>query len=155
MKPGTFTQLYIQFVFSPKNKSALLIQPFRTRIFEYMGGIVSNLGHKSIIINGTTDHVHLFIGLNPKISISDTVHEIKRGSSLFINENKLLNCKFEWQNGYGAFSYSRSHIDTLYNYIKNQEAHHQKRTFREEYLDLLKKYDIEFDDQYLFEFFDD
>ena len=155
MKAGTFTQLYIQFVFSPKNRSALLIQPFRQRIFEYMGGIVSHLGHKLIIINGTTDHVHLFIGLNPKLSISDTVHEIKRGSSLFINENKLLPCKFEWQNGYGAFSYSRSHIDTLYNYIKNQEAHHQKRTFREEYLDLLKTYDIEFDDQYLFEFFDD
>ena len=154
MKPGTFTQIYIQVIFSPKFKEALL-QPFiRPRIFEYMSGIVTNLGHKSIIINGMADHVHLFIGLNPNLSISDTVKEIKRSSALFINEQKIFPGKFQWQNGYGGFSYSQSHIEKLYNYILKQQEHHRKKTFREEYMDFLGKYQIEFQDQYLFDFFE-
>ncbi len=120
-----------------------------------MSGIVTNLGHKSIIINGMPDHVHLFLGLNPKIAISDTVKEIKRASSLFINEHRLSNGKFQWQNGYGGFSYSRSQVEKVYNYILNQESHHQITTFRQEYLNILKKHEIEFDENYLFEFFDD
>lgn len=154
MKPGTFTQIYIQLVFSPKHRDRLLIQQIRPRIFEYLSGITTNLGHKSIIINGVTDHVHLFLGLNPKISVSETVKELKRSSSIFINEQRFFPGKFEWQVGYGGFSYGRSQIGNVYEYIKNQEKHHQKRTFREEYMEFLKKYEIDFEEQYLFEFFE-
>lgn len=153
MKPGTFTQIYVQLVFSPKHRDRLLLEPIRPRIFEYLSGISTNLGHKSIIINGVIDHVHLFIGLNPKISVSESVKELKRSSSIFINEQRFFQGKFEWQEGYGGFSYGRSQIENVYEYIKNQEKHHQKRTFREEYLDFLNKYEIEFENQYLFEFF--
>jgi putative transposase len=154
MKPGVYTQFYIQLVFSPKHRDRLLVEKIRLRIFEYMSGIVTNLGHKSIIINGVSDHVHLFFGLNPKISISDTVKEIKRSSSIFINEHNLLPGKFEWQEGYAGFSYSRSQVEKVYNYIKNQELHHKKQTFKEEYIAFLTKSEIEFEEQYLFEFFD-
>ena len=118
MKPGTFTQIYIQLVFSPKHRDCLLVERIRPRIFEYLSGITTNLGHKSIIINGVLDHVHLFIGLNPKISISETVKELKRSSSIFIREQKLLLGKFEWQEGYGGFSYGRSQIESVFEYIK-------------------------------------
>lgn len=153
MKPGTFTQIYIQLVFSPKHRDRLLVEQIRPRIFEYLSGITTNLGHKSIIINGVTDHVHLFLGLNPKISVSETVKEMKRSSSIFINNHSFSPGKFEWQEGYGGFSYGKSQVEKVYEYIKNQEKHHKKRTFREEYLDFLNKYEIEFKEQYLFEFF--
>ena len=154
MKPGTFTQIYIQLVFSPKHMDRLLIEQYRPRIFEYLSGIITNLGHKSIIINGVSDHVHLFLGLNPKISISETVKELKRSSGIFINEQRFFHGKFEWQEGYGGFSYGKSQIENVFNYIKNQENHHKKRSFKEEYLEFLRKYEIEFEEQYLFEFFD-
>jgi len=154
MKPGTFTQLYIQLVFSPKNRERLLVEKIRPRIFEYMSGIITNLGHKSIIINGVADHVHLFLGLNPKISISETVKEVKRSSTIFITNQKFFPGKFEWQEGYGGFSYGRSQIERVYEYIKNQERHHQKQTFKMEYMEFLNKYEIDFEEQYLFEFFE-
>ena len=154
MKPGTFTQLYIQLVFSPKHRERLLVEKIRPRIFEYISGIITNLGHKSIIINGVADHVHLFLGLNPKISVSETVKEVKRSSSLFINSEKFFRERFEWQEGYGGFSYGRSQIERVYDYIKNQEKHHQKQSFKMEYMEFLKKYEIEFEEQYLFEFFE-
>lgn len=153
MKPGTFTQIYIQLVFSPKHRDCLLVEKIRPRVFEYLSGITTNLGHKSIIINGVSDHVHLFLGLNPKIAISETVKELKRSSSLFINQQRFFAGKFEWQEGYGGFSYGKSQIEDVYNYIKNQENHHKKRTFKEEYLGFLHKYEIEFEEQYLFQFF--
>jgi putative transposase len=154
MKPGTFTQIYIQLVFSPKHRDRLLLEQLRPRIFEYLSRIATNIGHKSIIINGVSDHVHLFLGINPNISVSETVKELKRSSSIFINEQRFFPGKFEWQEGYGGFSYGRSQMENVYEYIKNQEKHHQKRTFREEYLEFLKKYEIEFEEQYLFEFFE-
>lgn len=154
MKPGTFTQIYIQLVFSPKHRDRLLLAQIRPRIFEYFSGITTILGHKSIIVNGVSDHVHLFLGLNPKITVSETVKELKRSSSIFINEQRFFPGKFEWQEGYGGFSYGRSQIESVYEYIRNQEKHHQKRTFREEYLEFLKKYEIEFEEQYLFDFFE-
>jgi len=154
MKPGTFTQIYIQLVFSPKHRQSLLTQTIRPRVFEYMSGAIRNLGHKSIIVNGQADHVHLFLGLNTKMAVSETVKELKRASSTFINEQHLTPGKFEWQNGYGAFSYGRSQIEQVYDYILHQDQHHKKKTFREEYLDFLKKYEVEFEEQYLFEFFD-
>ena len=154
MKPGSFTQIYIQLVFSPKHRECLLIEKIRPRIFEYLSGITTNLGHKSIIINGLADHVHIFLGLNPKLSVSETVKELKRSSSLLINEKKIIQGKFEWQEGYGGFSYGQSQIEKVYNYIKDQEMHHQKKTFKEEYMEFLNKYEIKYEDQYLFEFFD-
>jgi len=154
MKPGTFTQFYIQLVFSPKHRERLLVEKIRPRIFEYMSGILTNIGHKSIIINGVADHVHLFLGLNPKISVSETVKEVKRSSTIFINNQKFFPGKFEWQEGYGGFSYGRSQIERVYDYIKNQEKHHQKQSFKMEYMEFLKKNEIEFEKQYLFEFFE-
>jgi putative transposase len=130
MKPGTFTQIYIQLIFSPLYREALLHPPIRPEIFSYMSGIVTHLGHKSIIINGMADHVHLFI-----------------------NQQKFFPGKFQWQSGYGGFSYSQSHIERVYQYILNQQEHHKKKSFREEYMGFLKKYNIEFENQYLFEFF--
>ncbi|MBI5008555.1 MAG: IS200/IS605 family transposase [Bacteroidia bacterium] len=155
MKPGTFTQMYVQLVFAVKNRDALLKEDFRNRAFEYMSGIVTNLKHKSLIINGTSNHVHILFGLNPSVSVSDTVHDIKRSSSLFINNEKLCPYRFSWQEGYGGFTYSRSQLADVYNYIENQESHHIKRTFREEYIDILSKNEIEFDQQFLFEFWED
>jgi putative transposase len=119
-----------------------------------MSGIITDLGHKSIIVNGVADHVHLFIGWNPSISISDTVHDIKRGSSLFINNKKLCCGKFSWQEGYGGFSYGKSKIEDVYNYILNQESHHKKVTFRDEYIRFLKRFEIDFDERFLFDFLD-
>ncbi|MCK9641167.1 MAG: IS200/IS605 family transposase [Prolixibacteraceae bacterium] len=154
MKPGTFTQIYIQLVFSPKHREYLLTEKIRPRILEYMSGIATNLGHKPIIINGVDDHVHIFLGHNPKMSVSDTVKELKRSSSILINEKRLVVGKFEWQEGYGGFSYGHSQIGNVFNYIKDQETHHQKRTFKDEYIEFLNKFEIKFEDQYLFEFFD-
>jgi REP element-mobilizing transposase RayT len=155
MKPGTFTQMYVQLVFAVKNRDTVLTKDIRKRVFEYMSGIITNLKHKSIIVNGTSNHVHILFGLNPSISVSDTVHDIKRSSSLFINNEKLCPGRFSWQEGYGGFTYSRSQIADVYNYIENQESHHNKRTFREEYIDILTKNEIEFDQQFLFDFWDD
>ena len=154
MKPGVFTQLYIQLVFSPKYHEALLHKQQREKLWPYIGQTMVNLGHKPIIINGMPDHVHIFMGLNPKMAISDLVRDLKRSSSLFINEQKWFPGTFAWQDGYGAFSYGRSQIDDVYQYIQNQETHHQKRSFKEEYTGLLKRFEVEFDEMYLFDFFE-
>jgi REP element-mobilizing transposase RayT len=135
-------------------RESLLKEQFRPLVFKYMSGIITNLGHKSIIVNGVSDHVHIFLGLNPNISISETAKEIKRVSSKFINEEHFFADRFQWQNGYGGFSYSHSQIDNVYNYILNQVRHHAQRSFRDEYLDFLNRNDIPFEEQYLFEFFE-
>ena len=155
MKPGSYTQLYVQLVFAVKFREALLKKSIRNQVFEYMAGICTNLKHKALIINGVEDHVHILIGLNPAVSISDTVHDIKRGSSLFINNEGIVPGYFNWQNGFGAFSYSKSHLDNVYKYIENQEKHHSKELFRTEYLSMIEKSDIEYDERFLFDFFDD
>ena len=155
MKPGAFTKMYVQLVFAVQKRENILFKSIRPRIFEYISGIVRDQKHKSIIVNGTLDHIHILYGLNPSVSVSDTVHDIKRGSSLFINNNKLVPMKFSWQEGYGGFTYSRSQIENVYRYIENQEAHHTKIPFREEYLTLLKENEIEYDSSFLFEFYDD
>jgi len=154
MKPGTFTQMYIHLVFAVQNRDNILTKNIRPAIIEYISGIVRDLKHKSIIVNGVQDHVHILLGLNPSKSISDTVHDIKRGSSLFINSKRLVHGRFSWQEGYGAFTYSRSQIEDVYNYILNQEIHHRKKSFREEYLSILDKYDVDYDPRYLFEFYE-
>ncbi len=155
MKPGVFTQLYVHLIFSPKHRECLLVKEIRGEIFSYISGILTNRGHKSIIINGMPDHVHILFGLNPDDKISDLVGCIKKDSSFFINEKKWFRLNFHWQDGYGAFSYSRSQLDRVYKYVGNQEQHHKKRTFKEEYTELLKKFVIDYDEKYLFEFFDD
>ena len=154
MKPGVFTQFYTQLIFSPLHRESLLNAEIRPQVFKYMSSCITHLKHKSIIINGVEDHVHLFFGLNPDVSVSETVKEVKRVSSIFINESHFFRGKFQWQAGYGGFSYSHSQIGQVYNYIYNQESHHHKKTFRMEYLDYLNKFEIKFEDQYLFNFFD-
>jgi putative transposase len=154
MKPGTFTQLYVQIVFAVKNRDACLEPNIRKRIFQYMGGIINEMNHKTIIINGVSNHVHIFFGLNPSKSISDTVHDIKRSTTIFINHERLCSHKFLWQEGYGAFTYSHSQIQNVYKYIEAQEEHHKKTTFKEEYMQFLKKYEVQFDDRFLFDFFE-
>jgi len=154
MKPGTFTQLYEQLVFAVRFRECLLNHSRRSVVFSYMSGIVKNLGHKSLIINGYSDHVHVFYSRNPSISTSNSVAAIKKSSAWFINEQHWFMGKFQWQDGYGAFSYSRSQIDDVYNYIARQEDHHKTIRFREEYIRMLELEKIEFDERFLFEFFD-
>jgi putative transposase len=154
MKPGTFTQMYIHLVFAVKYRDKGLNINIRNRIFEYMSGILSQQKHKSIIINGLSDHVHLLFGLNPVISVSDIVHDLKRNSSLFINNEKLCIGKFAWQEGYGGFTYSRSQLNDIYKYIENQEMLHKRKTFREEYVEFLDNFEIEYEQRFLFEFFE-
>jgi REP element-mobilizing transposase RayT len=148
---GTFTQLYIQIVFAVKGREKLIAKSWKLQLNEYISGIIRNKNQKAIIVNGMADHIHVFIGLKPSISISDLVRDIKNNSSNFINKSKLVPGKFSWQEGYGAFSYSHSHISKVYNYILNQEKHHRKKTFREEYIDLMMKFNIPFDEKYLFD----
>lgn len=154
MKPGTFTQIYVQLVFAVKNRETALRKEIRPHVFKYMSGILTNQKHKSIIINGLSNHVHILLGLNPSISVSDTVHEVKRSSTLFINRERLCVGRFSWQEGYGAFSYSRSQIPDIYNYIENQEETHKIKTFQKEYIQYLNKREMEFDEQFLYEFWE-
>lgn len=148
---GTFSQLYIQVVFAVKGRENLLQKPWREEVFKYMSGIIKGKNQKPIIVNGVIDHVHLFIGLKPSMPLSDLIRDVKNNATNFINENKFLKGKFSWQEGYGAFSYSHSQLDTVYQYILNQEEHHKKKTFKEEYLDFLQKFEIEYDERYLFD----
>lgn len=148
---GTFSQIYIQTVFAVKGRQNLLHKDWRTDVFKYMAGIIKEKGQKPIIINGVTDHVHLFIGLSPSMAISDLIRDIKNNTSNFINDQGWIKGKFAWQEGYGAFSYSHSHIQNVYDYILNQELHHQKKTFREEYMQLLEKFEVPFKERFLFE----
>ena len=150
MKPGVFSQMYIQLVFAVRNREALLRKDIRNEVFAYMSGIVTNLKHKSIIINGTHDHVHVFLGLNLSVSISNSVYELKRSTSLFINNENWFKAKFYWQEGYGAFTYSHYQVDNVYKYILNQEKHHSKVSFRYEYIDLLEMFQIKYDEKFLF-----
>ncbi|MCF7796457.1 MAG: IS200/IS605 family transposase [Candidatus Marinimicrobia bacterium] len=152
MNPGTFTQVIIHLVFAPQMNHSLLLREHRPRIFQCISGIISRLGHKSVIVNGVQDHIHIMLGLKPDLSISHTVKEIKRVFARFINDEKMTLGRFEWQRGFGAFSVSRSQLDRVYQYVADQEEHHKRLTFREEYVQLLKRYDISFNDGYLFEF---
>lgn len=148
---GTFSQIYIQVVFAVKGRQNLLFHPWRDQVFRYMSGIIKSKNQKPIIINGMGDHVHLFIGFKPVMSLSDLVRDIKNNTSNFINDRKFVKGKFAWQEGYGAFSYSHSQVENVYRYIKNQEAHHKKKTFKEEYTQFLKKFEVTYDEKYMFE----
>lgn len=148
---GTFSQIYIQYVFAVKGRQNLLQKSWRNEVFKYMAGIIKGKNQKPIIVNGVSDHVHVFVGLKPSMNISDLIRDIKNNSSNFINEQKWVQGKFSWQEGYGAFSYAHSQIENVYQYILNQEEHHKKKTFKDEYLEFLQKFNVEYDEKYLFE----
>ena len=152
--PGTFSQIYIQVVFAVKGRENLISNQWKTELHKYIAGIIKGKGQKPIIVNGMPDHIHAFIGLKPVMPVSDLVREIKNNSTNFVNAQKFVKGKFSWQEGYGAFSYSHSHIDSVYNYILNQEQHHKKKTFKQEYLQFLKKFEMEYNEKYLFEWYD-
>lgn len=150
----TYTQLYVQLVFAVKGRHNFIDPAWEDNLHKYITTVIQNDKHKMIAINGMPDHIHIFVGLNPAIAISDLVKDIKRASNNWINENRLITKKFEWQGGYGAFSYSKSHIDSVCRYIHNQKAHHSKQSFKKEYISFLKLFDINYKDEYLFEFYD-
>ncbi|MCZ8198461.1 MAG: IS200/IS605 family transposase [Flavobacterium sp.] len=147
---NTYTQIHIQFVFAVKYRNGLIHASFKEELYQYISGIIKANNHKLLAINGMPDHLHIFIGMRPTQSISDLLQDIKGSSSKWINEKKFLKVKFEWQEGYGAFSYSKSHVENVIEYIQNQENHHKKESFRDEYLKFLKVFEIEFDERYIF-----
>jgi putative transposase len=147
---NTYTQLYIQFVFAVKYRKAIIDISWEQRLYQYITGIVQNHKHKLIAVNGMPDHLHVFVGLDTVQSVSDLMKVVKGESSEWINKQKLTDQIFRWQEGYGAFSYSRSHIDAVYKYIQNQKQHHQKQTFLKEYIDFLKKFEVAYDERFIF-----
>ncbi len=147
---NTFTQLYIHFVFAPKYRAALLQPNWDERLRMYITGITQKNGHKMFAINNMPDHLHLLVGLNPAQSISDLMRVVKGESSEWVNHEKLTDRKFYWQEGYGAFSYSKSQIDTVVKYITNQQEHHKQTTFLDEYKKLLQLFEVEFDERNIF-----
>jgi putative transposase len=148
---GTFSQIYIQVVFAVKGRENLMAKQWRDELHKYIAGIIKSKEQKSIIVNGVADHVHCFIGLKPVMTISDLVRDIKNNASNFVNDKKFVKGKFHWQDGYGVFSYSQSQITQVYDYILNQEEHHKKKSFKEEYIDLLNRFQIEHKPEYLFD----
>jgi putative transposase len=146
---NTFTQIYLQFVFAVQDRISLVDPEWKHELFQYISGIVRNNKHKLIAINGTANHLHVFIGYKPHQLIPDLLQDIKGGSSKWINEKGFVRGKFAWQTGYGAFSYSHSQIDHVAKYIMNQEKHHKKKTFREEYAQLLERFNITYDERYI------
>lgn len=142
--------MYIQAVFAVKYRKAAIQFAWKKDLFGVIGNLINETGCKTLIVNGVEDHVHCFFGLKPSVSISNVMKNAKAKSSKWVNESRLLPHRFEWQEGYAAFSYSRSHINAVHKYIQNQEAHHSKRTFRDEYVDMLAKFDVNFDERYIF-----
>ena len=148
---NTYHQIYLQTVFAVKYRKAVIHKSWKERLFGVIGNLIKEADCKTIIVNGAADHVHCFIGLKPVVSISDLMKTVKAKSSKYINDNKLTRTRFEWQEGYGVFSYGQSQMNNVYNYILNQETHHKKQTFKDEYLELLKKFKIEYDERYIFQ----
>ena len=147
---NTYSQLYVQFVFAVQNRTSLIQPTWEVELFKYMTGIVKNHKHKMIAVNGMPDHLHIFVGLHPTQAISDLMRVIKGESSEWINSKKLVPGRFRWQEGYGAFSYGRSQVENVYKYVMNQKMHHKKKSFLEEYVQLLQKFEIPYDERYIF-----
>ena len=151
---NTYTQLNVQTVFAVKGRDNILAPDIRTKLFEYITGILRNNKQFPLAINGYKDHVHIFFELNPDSSLSHVLEVVKSNSSKWINSNHFLPGRFEWQRGYSGFTYSRSQRNNVIQYIMNQENHHKSQTFREEYLEILRKFEMEYDERYIFEFYD-
>jgi putative transposase len=147
---NTYSQIYLHFVFAVQNRISLINPKWQNDLYKYMSGIISNNGHKMFAINGMPDHVHALVSMNPKQAPSDLMHDVKRSSSLWINENRLVMGKFSWQEGFGVFSYGNSQIPDIANYIEQQKKHHEKRTFIEEYTQSLSLFEIEYDEKYIY-----
>jgi REP element-mobilizing transposase RayT len=148
--PNTYTQIHIQAVFVVKHRVGLIQNEWKDDLYKYITGIVQNNKHKMLAINGMPDHVHIFFGMRPSQSLSDLMQDVKANSSRWINENKLVQGKFEWQEGYGAFSYGKSQVSNVIGYVLNQEYHHQRFDFITEYKEFLKEFEIDYDEQYIF-----
>lgn len=151
---GTYSQIYIQIIFAVKYRQSLIHADWEEELYKYITGIVTNKGQKLLAINGVPDHIHIFIGMKPTCCLSDLVREIKKASNEFIEEKRFTKHKFQWQGGFGAFSYSHSSLDNVIRYIQNQKEHHRKKTFKEEYKEFLTRFQIEHKDEYLFEWID-
>ena len=151
----TYIQAYFHLVFTPKNREALIRKSWKDELEKYITGIVQNNGHKLIAIGSMPDHIHIFIGYNVNQTIPKLVEQIKTSSNHWIQKNKLTRFKFDWQKGYGAFTHSHKQVDTVTKYVLNQEEHHKKASFKEEYMELLETYEIEYKDEYVFSFFED
>jgi putative transposase len=152
---NTYTQCYIHLVFAVKNRDALIKKEWKDELEKYITGTIQSFKHKLLAIGSMPDHIHIFIGYDLNQRIPDLVEEIKTSSNAWIRTKKFSKFKFEWQKGYGAFTHSRSQLDTVIKYINNQEQHHQKKSFKEEYLEILNKNEIAYKDEYLFDFFDE
>jgi putative transposase len=146
---NTYTQIYIQSVFAVKGRESLISTSWKNELYKYITGIVQNNGHKLLAIGGMPDHLHIFYGLKPVQSIADLMQDVKGSSSKWINERNFVRGKFQWQAGYGSFSYAHAQLDTVIRYINNQEQHHKKKSFRDEYDELLRTFHIDFDQQYI------
>ena len=152
---NTYTQCYVHLVFAVKNRDSLIKIAWKNELEMYITGIIQNHKHKLLSIYAMPDHIHIFIGYNINQLIPNLVEDIKTSSNAWVKNNNLSKFRFEWQRGYGAYTHSHSQINTVIQYIKNQDIHHQKRTFREEYLELLQKNEVAFKDEYVFIFWDD
>ena len=148
---NTYHQIYLQTVFAVKYRNAVLHQSWRQTLQGVMGNLINETGCKTIIVNGVEDHMHCFLGLRPVVSVSELMKTVKAKSSKYVNDHGLTENRFEWQEGYGVFSYRQRDIDQIFNYVKNQEIHHQRQSFKDEYLHLLKEFEIGYDEQYIFQ----
>jgi putative transposase len=148
---NTYSQIYIHAIFAVKGRHSFIQDEWKEDLFGYIGGVINNSGLKTLIVNGYRNHVHLLFELKPALRISDLIRDIKSNASKFLNEKNYIKGRFEWQDGYGAFSYSYSQINKVYEYIKNQEEHHRKKTFKEEYMEFLQKFNVEYNEKYLFD----
>jgi len=148
---NTYHQIYLQTVFAVKYRNAVIKKAWKSQLFGVIGNLINETTCKTIIVNGTEDHVHCLLGLKPVVSVSELMKTVKAKSSKYVNDHMLTPKRFEWQVGYGVFSYNQSAVDIVYKYIDNQEAHHKKQTFRDEYLEFLKKFKVEYDEQYIFQ----
>ena len=151
---NTYSQITIHTVFAVKGRENFITSEWRDSLHQYISGIVTGKGAKSLAVGGWKDHVHVLFGLPPTISIADFMSAVKASSSVWINDKNFIKGKFQWQSGYGAFSFAKSQRDIVIKYIMNQEEHHRKKTFKEEYLKMLLDFEVEYDNKYLFEFYD-
>lgn len=148
---NSYNQVYIQAVFAVKYRRAVLHKEWRQQVFAVMGNLINETGCKTMIVNGVEDHVHLFFSLKPTLSLAEVMKIVKAKSSKFINESDFLSHRFEWQRGYGVFSYSQSAVKNVFNYIERQERHHAKKSMKDEYIEYLERFEIEYDEKYIFE----
>ena len=150
----TYTKIYIHVIFTVQGRQNLMDRQHKDELYKYITGIIQNKKQKVISINGMSDHIHILIGIKPDTALSDLIRDVKANSSKFINERRWVAGRFHWQEGFGAFSYSHSQLGSVANYIKNQEEHHSKKTFKDEYLGMLRKFGVDYNPKYIFDWID-